>query len=79
MRKPDELAFFRAARAAAASSPTGRQPGREALEAAAQSIGMAPKRAQDLLGKWDRRGWWNYGVNLWCGWFDDAAPEVLEP
>jgi hypothetical protein len=79
MRKPDELAFFAAARAAAARSATGTCPGRVALQRAAEGLGMHPNRANDLLRKWDQKGWWNYGVTLWAGWFEPEAPQVLEP
>lgn len=74
MRKPDEIALFTALRFEA---PRPFQaPGRESIEAAARRIGMHPKRTEGLLLKWR---WWNYGVNVWCGWFEPEAPERLEP
>ncbi len=32
------------------------------------SVDMIEKRAMAMLDKWDRKGWWEYGVSLRSGW-----------
>lgn len=70
--KPDEVALYAAIRA------IGRQPARSAIEAASVKLGVALKRTDYLLGKWDRKGWWDFGTSLWSGWFTDDAPAALD-
>lgn len=40
-------------------------------------IGMHPNRAFYLLGKWGKRGLWNWGVSARSGWFTEKARENL--
>lgn len=75
MRKPDEVALFNLLR------PRGNYAvlGRTEVYGAADRVGMNRKRLFGVLLKWSDRGWWNYGVNALCGWFEPEAPERLEP
>lgn len=43
----------------------------------AERIGLDAGRAEDLIMKWTRLGWWAYGVSLRSGWLTDEAPEAL--
>lgn len=43
----------------------------------AANLGMDEGRAEDLLMKWVRAGWWEYGVSLRSGWLTDEAPQFL--
>jgi hypothetical protein len=36
-----------------------------------------PKRFYSLLAKWERKGWWEYGVSLRGGWLTDAGRAAL--
>lgn len=31
-----------------------------------------------ILEKWDRKGWWDYGVSLRAGWLTDAGLSALQ-
>jgi hypothetical protein len=42
----------------------------------AREMGMNPKRAAYLCDKWDRKGWYEYGVNVMCGWLTDTGIAV---
>lgn len=47
---------------------------------ACETLGMHPNRAAYVMGKWTSRAiGYDYGVNVFCGWFCDDAPEVLPP
>lgn len=37
----------------------------------AKDLGMNEKRAWYLCDKWDRKGWWEYGVNALAGWLTE--------
>ena len=39
-------------------------------------LGIPVKRAEYLLKKWSRRGWWNCGVSLRSGWLEAPGLEV---
>lgn len=84
-RRPDELALFREMRAApdilsGSPLPCGcTSPGRQKVEDIARTIGIPEKRVSYILEKWSGKGWWEYGVNVWCGWFTEQAPEELKP
>lgn len=36
-------------------------------------INIPEKRAEYLLEKWSRAGWWDYGVSARTGWLTDAG------
>lgn len=46
-------------------------------DATAEMIGLCWNRAEYLLHKWARAGWWEYGVSLRSGWLTDEAPAEL--
>jgi hypothetical protein len=43
--------------------------------------GINPKRARYLLYKWERKGWYQYGVSVDTGWLSlegrDAAESII--
>jgi hypothetical protein len=39
------------------------------------SLGMCEKRADYILEKWERKGWWDSGVTVRTGWL---TPQGLE-
>lgn len=44
----------------------------------AERIKMHTKRVHYILAKWDRKGWWTYGVSLRSGWLTDEGVRALE-
>lgn len=72
-RRPDEIALYARLRA------IGDQPGRLAIEQGARDLSIAPRRVEYLLSKWTGNGWWEWGINPYCGWFEDSAPAELKP
>lgn len=79
-RRPDEIAFYAALRARAAANDGGRYwGGRSAAIEALSQLGMNENRAFYLLQKWTGKGWIDYGMWAWGGWFTDEAPEQLTP
>lgn len=36
-----------------------------------------PKRFYSLLAKWERKGWWEYGVSLRGGWLTPEGRKAL--
>lgn len=75
MRKADELLLFNTLRR---ESPGSYNLKRSPREVGAE-LGIPWKRVAYLCGKWDDKGWYEYGVCVDLGWFLEAAPEVLEP
>lgn len=70
MKHADEIQFYAAIRA----------KGRGVFaDVAAENIGMDWGRAEDLLEKWCRLGWWEFGVSMRSGWLTDEAPLELTP
>ena len=43
----------------------------------AERLGMEWNRAEYILEKWSRRGWWEWGVSIRSGWLTDTAPQYL--
>lgn len=43
----------------------------------AERLGMEWGRAESILEKWTRRGWWEWGVSIRSGWLTDTAPQYL--
>lgn len=52
--------------------------GRGAAIEVVRQLGMNEKRAFYLLEKWSRKGWVDYGMWVWGGWFTPAAPDALD-
>lgn len=74
MRKADECALHAILR------PLGKSVTRQAVMDACEEIGMHPNRAAYVMQKWTSRTiGYDYGVNVFCGWFCDDALEVLPP
>lgn len=44
----------------------------------AEALGMNAKRAAYLFEKWDKKGWYNYGVSLTTGWLTEKGMGVEE-
>jgi hypothetical protein len=40
----------------------------------AEKIEMHPKRLAYILYKWCEKDWWEYGVNVYRGWFTESLP-----
>lgn len=76
MKKAAEIALYNELRRAAGPSPYA-QPGRASIEMITEELAIPAKQAERYLEKWTRAGWWNYGVNLYGGWFEPDAPAVL--
>lgn len=64
--KPDEIAFFQKVHL----GNVGTTP-----RMIAEDMGMNANRAAYLCDKWTGRGWYEYGVNVLCGWLTDAGHE----
>ena len=73
MRKADEIAFYDAVRRARAQNDSS------FVDAIAVQHGFNEKQAMAWVDKWDRKGWWDYGVSLRSGWFTPEAPTELTP
>lgn len=70
MKKPDEIEYFAAIRA----------KGRGIFaDTVAERLGIEWNRAEYLLYKWVRAGWWEYGISLRSGGLTDEAPLKLSP
>ena len=57
-----------------------RRPGPGAISglAIARELGIPDKRAMYLFEyKWDRKGWWEWGVSGSGGWFTEAGLELV--
>lgn len=65
MTKPDELDLMRRVLVA------GR------LSDGAGNLVECTKRELYILAKWDRRGWWKYGVSLRGGWVTDKGRAAM--
>lgn len=48
-------------------------------DAVAERLDIDWARAEYLLEKWTKLGWWDWGVSLRSGWLTDAAPQELAP
>lgn len=52
------------------------------MDAIINQLNMNGKRANSILLKWTDKGWWNYGVSPFGGWFErkgiDAAEQLKE-
>lgn len=75
MRKPDEIALYSLLRERHNHQPY-QCTEKFATEIAAE-IGIHEKRATALLYKWDRKGWWSYGVSVRTGFFEPGAPDSI--
>lgn len=71
-RRDDELKLFKTMR-----SDTVLHFGTERLSTIFDLLGIPEKRGAYILSKWSDKGWWDYGVSLYCGWFTDKAPDEL--
>lgn len=70
MKHADEIEYYAAIRA----------KGRGVFaDVVAERIGIEWNRAEDLLEKWYRAGWWEFGVSMRSGWLTDEAPQELTP
>lgn len=80
-RRPDEISLFAELRDVARKHDTsyGRQPGLLNVERIGRELGIPERRLQYILWKWSGKGWWNWGVCVEGGWFEDGAPETLAP
>lgn len=77
MRKTDEVEMFRKVREEFPGSFTDRgQPGRDRLANICEELGMNQNRFWYIVEKWSRKGLWDYGVSLPCGWFTDTCPKA---
>jgi hypothetical protein len=77
VRKPDEIEFYRRLREIAPLPYVS--PGRSAVEAMADAMGMSHRRAESLMEKWSAKGYMDYGVSPVQGWFEPDAPVSLGP
>lgn len=77
MKKPDEIQFYAALRYCHAQCERYKLRRPFATDVA-EMLGMHPKRALALLSKWDRSGWWDWGVSIRSGYFTAAAPATIE-
>jgi hypothetical protein len=77
VRKPDEIELYRRLRELAPLPY--KPPGRPAVEAAADAMGMSHRRAESLMEKWNSKGYMGCGVSPIQGWFEPDAPMSLEP
>jgi hypothetical protein len=75
MIKPDEIEFYRRLRQVAPEPYKG--PGRLAVLAIADEIGLHSKRAEALMEKWIGRRYMECGVSAIQAWFMPAAPPHL--
>ena len=41
-----------------------------------KELGMNEKRAAYILSKWEKRGWYNWGVNILAGWLTEEGKTV---
>lgn len=82
-KRDDEIAFYAALKAA---TEEARALGINALpswggarncKALARELGINEKRAFYLLQKWADKGWIEYGVWAWGGWFTETSPSEL--
>jgi hypothetical protein len=69
MTKPDEIRLFNALKRRADGDLDGR--------GMAASLGISEKVAYNRLMKWEDRGWWEYGVSAFCGWFTKLGKAVV--
>jgi len=68
MKHLDEIEYYAAIRA----------KGRGVFaDVVADRLGIEWNRAEYLLEKWTRAGWWEWGVSLRSGWLTDEAPQEL--
>ncbi|MCI2243267.1 hypothetical protein L3067_01410 [Xanthomonas sp. PPL568] len=77
-KREDELALYKALREAAATSEDraywgGRSNALQIIE----RLSINEKRAFYLLSKWAGKGWVDYGMWVWGGWFTEDAPASL--
>jgi Mn-dependent DtxR family transcriptional regulator len=62
--KPDEAALL---------SAVARKRRSESVRDVAARLPIHPKRVAYLLGKWARKGWYDYGVSRDLGWLTPAG------
>lgn len=43
------------------------------LRDVATQLRIHPKRAAYICDKWTSKGWYDYGVNVLCGWLTDKG------
>lgn len=84
-KRPDEILFYAELRKAAATyrhddgrTGTGYWGGRTAAMEIVNRLGIAENRAFYLLNKWSAKGWIEWGMWVWGGWFEPEAPEALD-
>lgn len=75
-KRKDEITLYNTLRGQT-YTPNARQPGRQVIEEYARLLSMPEKRVTYLLDKWTSKGWWDWGVNQYGGWFTNEAPERL--
>lgn len=73
MRKPDEIAFY----AALQKEAKGRTFHSLPVDRIIGEICMNEKRAYNILVKWSYKGWWEWGVSPFRGWFTPEAPQHI--
>lgn len=85
-RRQDELDLYAALRQAAEDysrshpdKPFGYWGGGSVAFRIHKELGIPEGRAFYLLIKWTGKGWIEYGMWAWGGWFTADAPEQLEP
>lgn len=71
--RDDERRFLIALTRKSEGCPPGRVPFPRDLAA---ELRIPAKRAAYLCGKWARRGWYDYGVNVDLGWLTDRGREA---
>lgn len=72
MKKPDEIELMRAV------LDWDQRGKRERILELPEIAHMPDKRVYGLIAKWDRKGWWDYGVSLLCGWLTDKGRTALK-
>lgn len=83
-RRQDEIELYAALRLAAAdyrdadgNRGNGYWGGRPVVTGLLCGLGINEKRGFYLLTKWSGKGWIDYGMWAWGGWFTDEAPQEL--